>query len=425
MASSMHISIEKLKGIENYNSWKFHMRMLLIHEELWDCIERDDGEKDMKRQLKALARISLSVQPAAIPHIRNATTAYEAWRNLQKAYEDKGLCRRLGLLRTLFAVKLNESQSMEAYVNKITEISQQLTEIGSGLEDDFVAVIMLSGLSTDYDPLIMALENSNVKLCSDIVKGKLLQENLRRDENSGGSAAALVTKKVFKCFRCKKPNHFSRDCPLNKKKPKNQKAVQCKWVFKKKKGLNGEVLRYKARLVAKGYTQKYGIDYHETFSPVVRYSTIRMLLALAAEYNMDIDHMDVTTAFLNGDLQENVFMEQADNFKIKGKENMVYKLNKAIYGLKQAAKSWYEKINNVLTQKLNFKKLSSEPCVYVKSIRVCTRPDIAHVVSVLSQFNNCHGWIPLKGNSCINSERRQELHQQAQEKDNHKGQEIK
>lgn len=152
-------------------------------------------------------------------------------------------------------------------------------------------------------------------------------------------------------------------------KPKNHKAVQCKWVFKKKKGLNGEVLRYKARLVAKGYTQKYGIDYHETFSPVVRYSTIRMLLAIAAEFNMDIDQMDVTTAFLNGDLQENVFMEQPEGFEIKGKENMVYKLNKAIYGLKQAAKSWYEKINSVLTQKLSFKKLCSEPCVYVKNIK--------------------------------------------------------
>lgn len=147
--------------------------------------------------------------------------------------------------------------------------------------------------------------------------------------------------------------------------PAGHKPVKCKWVFSKKRGLNGELLKYKARLVAKGYTQKYGVDYHETFSPVVRYSTIRILLALAAQYDMIVEHLDVKTAFLNGDLEELVYMEQPVGFVMKGHENKVYKLNKAIYGLKQSAKVWYKKINDVLTQKLQFKRLSSEPCVYI------------------------------------------------------------
>lgn len=119
--------------------------------------------------------------------------------------------------------------------------------------------------------------------------------------------------------------------------------------------------------MAKGYTQRHGVDYDETFSPVIRYSTIRILLALAAEKQMDIDHMDVKTAFLNGDLSETVFIEQPEGFKIQGSEHKVYKLHKAIYGLKQASKSWYEKINSVLLGKLHFRRLSSEPCVYFKS----------------------------------------------------------
>lgn len=86
---------------------------------------------------------------------------------------------------------------------------------------------------------------------------------------------------------------------------------------------------------------------------------------MSAQYGLDIEHLDVKTAFLNGNLEETVFMEQPEYFKLKGNEHKVCKLNKAVYGLKQAAKSWYEKINNVLTEKLKFKKLSSEPRVFV------------------------------------------------------------
>lgn len=105
--------------------------------------------------------------------------------------------------------------------------------------------------------------------------------------------------------------------------PKGKKSVKYKWIFKKKSGLNGELLQYKARLVAKGFTQKYRIDYQEKFCPVFRYSTIRILLALAAEYEMEIDHMDVKTAFLNGDLKEEVYMEISEGFEQNGEKTSV------------------------------------------------------------------------------------------------------
>lgn len=163
-------------------------------------------------------------------------------------------------------------------------------------------------------------------------------------------------------------NSFNKNkCWTLTKREQGHKPVQCKWIFKRKYGANGELLKFKARLVAKGYTQKYGLDYQETFSPVVRYSTIRMLLALTAEYNLCIEHLDVKTAFLNGDLEETVYMEQPECFQVKGYENMVYRLNKAVYGLKQASKSWYDKINKILCDKLKFNRLPSEPCVILQT----------------------------------------------------------
>ncbi|KAL0819491.1 hypothetical protein ABMA28_007591 [Loxostege sticticalis] len=214
--------IEKLRGSENYSNWKFLMKMILIHEELWCYVENTgnvDTEVNKQKSQKALAKICLSVQPAVFSHVRNAQTPHEAWNNLKKAFEDSGLCRRLGLLRSVFATKLNECDGMEGYLNKITSLSQQLQDINAPLDDEFVAVIMLSGLTSDYDPLIMALENSNLKLTSDVVKGKLLQEYQRRDEKTE-TAAALVARKQPKCFKCKKVGHFIKDCPKKNFKPK-------------------------------------------------------------------------------------------------------------------------------------------------------------------------------------------------------------
>lgn len=145
--------------------------------------------------------------------------------------------------------------------------------------------------------------------------------------------------------------------------PEGGTVVQCKWVFKRKCDSEGEV-KYRARLVAKGFTQKSGIDYNETFSPVVRHSTLRLLIALSVEFNFKITHLDVTTAFLNGILKENVFMTIPDGLKVN-KANQVLKLKRAIYGLKQSSRTWYERVDDVLVN-LKYKKSKYEPCLYMK-----------------------------------------------------------
>src|SRR5271156_845564 len=106
-----------------------------------------------------------------------------------------------------------------------------------------------------------------------------------------------------------------------------------------KAGADGEVTKYKARLVAKGYAQRYGVDYEETYAPVARYPSIRALVALAAHHDWELHQMDVKSAYLNGDLEEDIFMLQPDGYVVAGKEHLVCKLAKSLYGLKQAGRT--------------------------------------------------------------------------------------
>lgn len=109
-----------------------------------------------------------------------------------------------------------------------------------------------------------------------------------------------------------------------------------KWVFKLKKNADGDVVTYKARLVAKGYVQQYDIDYEEVFAPVTRLETVRLLLALAAKNTWEVHHLDVKSAFLNGELHEKVYVVQSEGFVKKGARIQIYKLLKALYDLCQA-----------------------------------------------------------------------------------------
>ena len=142
-------------------------------------------------------------------------------------------------------------------------------------------------------------------------------------------------------------------------RPKDRKVVGNRWVYDIKH--DG---RRKARLVALGYTQVWGQDYHETFSPVARFESIRYLLAHAALEDWEIESMDVKTAFLNGDLEEEIYMEQPEGWVVRGKEGHVCLLKKALYGLKQASRQWNAKIHQSLID-LGFDRTYSDAGVYV------------------------------------------------------------
>uniref|UniRef100_A0A2N9ERE3 CCHC-type domain-containing protein n=1 Tax=Fagus sylvatica TaxID=28930 RepID=A0A2N9ERE3_FAGSY len=134
-------------------------------------------------------------------------------------------------------------------------------------------------------------------------------------------------------------------------RPKDHSVIGTKWVFRNKKDEEGIIVRNKARLVAQGYNQEEGIDYGETYAPVARLEAIRMLLAFACFKNFKLFQMDVKSAFLNGFIAEEVYVEQPPGFENHEFPNHVFKLSKALYGLKQAPRAWYERLSGFLIEK--------------------------------------------------------------------------
>jgi hypothetical protein len=135
---------------------------------------------------------------------------------------------------------------------------------------------------------------------------------------------------------------------------KGTNIIDCKWVYNIKRKVDGSLDGYKARLVAKGFKQQYGIDYEETFSPVVKSATIRVILSLVVSRGWMIRQLDVQNAFLHGYLEEEIYMHQPPGYEDKNQPHYVCRLDKALYGLKQALRAWYARLSAKLLQ-LGFK----------------------------------------------------------------------
>ena len=145
--------------------------------------------------------------------------------------------------------------------------------------------------------------------------------------------------------------------------PPGKRIIGNRMVFKVKLDENGLVERYKARLVAQGFSQVFGEEYNQVFAPVVRWESVRALINMATQFNMQIHQMDVNVAFLNGILKEDIYMKQPDGFVEKGKENLVCKLERSIYGLKQSPRCWNEILDEHL-QSMGFQKSAADECIY-------------------------------------------------------------
>jgi hypothetical protein len=150
--------------------------------------------------------------------------------------------------------------------------------------------------------------------------------------------------------------------------PRGKKTVGCKWVFSIKHKADGSIDRYKARLVAKGYTQTYGIDYQETFSPVAKLTSIRVLLSLAANLDWPLHQFDVKNAFLHGDLEEEVYMDLPPGYTATSGDEVVCKLQRALYGLKQSPRAWFGRFSLAM-KKYGYQQSHSDHTLFLKRQR--------------------------------------------------------
>ena len=147
--------------------------------------------------------------------------------------------------------------------------------------------------------------------------------------------------------------------------PEGHRPIGCKWVYKTKRDHKGKIEKFKARLVAKGFTQREGVDYEATFSPVSSKDSFRVIMALVAHFDMELHQMDVKIAFLNGDLNEEVYMMQPEGFVANDSGTLVCRLKKSIYGLKQASRQWYLKFHSVVAS-YGFVENKVDQCIYCK-----------------------------------------------------------
>jgi len=150
--------------------------------------------------------------------------------------------------------------------------------------------------------------------------------------------------------------------------PKQKKTVRCKWIFKRKEGLSpSEPPRFKARLVAKGFSQISGVDYNDVFSPVVKHSSIRTFFSIVAMHDLELEQLDVKTAFLHGELEEEMYMDKPEGFIVPCKEDYVCKLKRSLYGLKQSPRQCYKRFDSLMLSH-GFKRSDYDSCVYIKLV---------------------------------------------------------
>lgn len=225
-------SITKLAGAENYHTWQYAMTNVLAFHGLSTCIVDPLTETDSEKLSKAKCRIVMAVHESIFVHIENATNSSEMWKILKTMYEDHGLSRKIGLLRQLIGVRLENSESMSDYLDQIVGTSNKLNGTGFNVGGEMLGAIMLAGLTDEFKPFIMGLESSGVEVTADKVKGKLLDGNYGKSNavesaflgtNNGGNGtkAARPNKSVKKfkpkCYNCGNRGHIVKDCKEPKK----------------------------------------------------------------------------------------------------------------------------------------------------------------------------------------------------------------
>lgn len=213
---------DKLKGSENYNSWAFDMHNILVWRELDKCIDDPITETNTAKLAKARALLCLNVEKSIQSHIKSCETATEVWQKLKSLYEDKGLSRKISLLRNLTSARLENADNIQAYIDDIKVNVNRLNDIGFKISDEWISSIILAGLTDTYQAFIMGIEASGKDLSPDTIITKLLDTQ----QSKSGYAFFMKKKKKKgnqKCYKCGENWHKSHKCNGNKKGDKFEK----------------------------------------------------------------------------------------------------------------------------------------------------------------------------------------------------------
>lgn len=229
------VCIEKLKGSENYASWKYAIQALLEFSDLEKTILETGTETDATKLKKARAKIILSIESHLYVHIQECTTALTIWQKLMSMFEDKGLTRRIGLLRKLITTTLEGSDSLEEYIGEVIGTANKLSGIGFKIDDEWVGSFLLAGLTDEYKPFIMGIESSGIKIGGDSIKSRLYEignignkdhERAMYSKKMNRKTDKSKTKNKIKCYECNKTGHKQADCWYrNKNKDSEKKSL--------------------------------------------------------------------------------------------------------------------------------------------------------------------------------------------------------
>lgn len=228
--------IEKLKGSDNYHTWSFAVKHYLDFKGYGQCIETvkdKDGaeviaEKDQTKLTACKALLVLLVEKNNYTYMAKCKTALDVWKMFQGLYEEKGLSRKIGILRAMLSTKLEDMDNMQSYIDAILDGTDKLQGIGFVMTDEWISTILLTGLTENFQPLIMALEATSVELKSELIISKLLDAQVAGNSEASGFFSKRNGKKTYngqrgnnesnqKCKNCGRNNHATKDCRDKKK----------------------------------------------------------------------------------------------------------------------------------------------------------------------------------------------------------------